>query len=275
MMRNLADKVIVITGAGSGIGRELARSFAAENCRLALSDINEKGLNETVAQLRMSDDRVTTHIVDVSDREASEQFALAVVEKFGQVDVLINNAGLASVGMVDEVSYEAFHRVIDVNMWGVVYGCRAFLPYLKQRPESVLANVSSINGMVPFMSNGPYNMSKYAVYGLNETLMMELRDTPVHVLSIHPGGIKTDIVNSSIGVTAENKAGFAKLANTTAEQAATAIVKAIKAKRSYLFIGPDAKFMQFLKRLSPRLTLRIMIWLTARVLPQKSPIASR
>lgn len=273
-MRNLDGKVIVITGAGSGIGRELAQSFAAENCRLALSDISERGLNETVALLNLGSDRVSTHIVDVSDREASDQFAGAVVEKFGQVDVLVNNAGLACVGVVDEVSYEAFERVIDVNMWGVVYGCRAFLPYLKQRPESVLANVSSINGMVPFMSNGPYNMSKYAVYGLNETLMMELRDTPVHVLSIHPGGIKTDIVNSSIGVTDENKAGFAKLANTTAEQAATAIVKAVKGKKSYLFIGSDAKFMQFLKRLSPKFALHFMIWLTARVLPQKGSIAT-
>jgi NAD(P)-dependent dehydrogenase (short-subunit alcohol dehydrogenase family) len=269
-MKNLQDKVIVITGAGSGIGRELALQFAAENCRLGLSDINQDGLEETASLLNLDDDRVATYIVDVSDLQASEKFALDVVQKFGQVDVMINNAGLASVGLLDEVSYEAFQRVINVNMWGVVYGCRAFLPYLRKRPESVLANVSSINGMVPFMSNGPYNMSKYAVYGLNETLMMELKDTPVHVLSIHPGGIKTDIVNNSIGATNENKIGFKKLAITTPEQAAAAIIRAVKAKKPYLFIGRDAKFMQFMKRISPRFTLRFIPWLTARVIPQKA-----
>jgi butyryl-CoA dehydrogenase len=115
-MKNLQDKVIVITGAGSGIGRELALQFAAENCRLGLSDINQEGLEKTASLLNLGDDRVATYIVDVSDLQASEKFALDVVQKFGQVDVMINNAGLASVGLLDEVSYEAFQRVINVNM---------------------------------------------------------------------------------------------------------------------------------------------------------------
>jgi NAD(P)-dependent dehydrogenase (short-subunit alcohol dehydrogenase family) len=268
-MMDLKEKVIVITGAGSGIGRQLAVQFAAENCRLALSDINKDGLDETAALLNLGDDRVATFIVDASDRDASEKFALDVVEKFGQVDVLINNAGLTSVGPIDEVTYETFERVINVNMWGVVYGCRAFLPHLKRRAESVLANVSSINGMVPFIDNGPYNMSKYAVYGLNETLMLELRDTPVHVLSIHPGGINTNIANSAIDAKEETKTAFGKVAKTSAEQAAGAIVKAVKVKKRYLFIGRDAKFMQLLKRVSPKLALRFVIGLTARAMPKQ------
>jgi NAD(P)-dependent dehydrogenase (short-subunit alcohol dehydrogenase family) len=268
-MKNLTDKVVVITGAGSGIGRALALKFADENCRLALSDINESSLEETAAKLGMGDERVTTHVVDVSDREASERFAESVVKKFGVVDVVINNAGLSSSGPLDEVSYETFERVINVNMWGVVYGTRAFLPHLKSRPEAVLANVASINSMVPFIDNGPYNISKYAVYGLNESLMLELADSPVHVLSIHPGGIQTNIVNSGIGASDELKAGFDKLARTTAEEAAIAIVKAVKAKKRSLFIGADAKFMQLLKRVSVGLTLRFISWLTARTVPQK------
>lgn len=268
-MMNLKDRVIVITGAGSGIGRQLAVQFAAENCRLALSDINQEGLDETTALLNLGHDRVASYIVDVSDRDRSKKFARDVVEKFGQVDVLINNAGLTSVGPIEEVSYEAFERVINVNMWGVVYGCRAFLPYLKERPESVLANVSSINGMVPFADNGPYNMSKYAVYGLNETLMLELRDTPVHLLSIHPGGIDTNIANSAIDAKEETKSAFSKLASTSPEQAAGAIVKAVKARKRYLFIGRDAKFMQLLKRISPRLALWFIAGLTARVMPSQ------
>ncbi len=269
-MMSLQDRVIVITGAGSGIGRQLAVQFATEKCRLALSDINQKGLDETVALLNIDPHKVASFIVGVSDREATVAFARLVMEKFGQVDVLINNAGLTSVGSIDAVSYEAFERVISVNMWGVVYGCRAFLPYLKERPESVLANVSSINGMVPFADNGPYNMSKYAVYGLNETLMMELRDTSVRVLSIHPGGISTNIVNNSIGADTRTREGFAKLAKTTPEQAAVAIVNAVKNKKRYLFIGRDAKFMQLMKRFSPRLALGFSLWMTARVLASEN-----
>lgn len=263
----LKDKVVVITGAGSGIGRQLAVQFASEQCRLALSDVNLNGLEETSAQLNLADDRLVTQLVDVSDRLVMEQFADDVVEKFGQVDVVVNNAGITSVGPLDEVSYETFEQIINVNMWGVVYGSRAFLPHLKKRPEAVLANVSSINGMVPFINNGPYNMSKYAVYGLNETLMLELRDTSVQLLSIHPGGIDTNIANSAIDTNEKMKTGFSKLAATSAEQAASAIVSAVRRRKSYLFIGKDAKFMQALKRLSPKLALRFIVWLTARVMP--------
>jgi len=269
-MKNLTNKVVVITGAGSGIGRALALQCATEHCRLALSDVNADGLKETLELLNLGEERVATYLVDVSDITAMEKFAGAVVDKYGQVDVVINNAGLTSVGLLDEVTYETFERIINVNMWGVVYGCRAFLPYLKLQSESVLANVSSINGMVPFLSNGPYNMSKYAVYGLNETLMMELRDTSVQVLSIHPGGISTNIANNSINADTRTQEGFAKLANTTPEQAALAIVNAMKKKKRYLFIGRDAKFMQLLKRVSPRLALRFIVWLTARLLPSEN-----
>ena len=269
-MKNLTNKVVVITGAGSGIGRALALQCAAENCRLALSDVNADGLKETLKLLKLDEEKAVTYLVDVSDVTAMKEFAGAVVEKYGRVDVVINNAGLASVGLLDEVSYETFERVINVNMWGVVYGCRVFLPYLKLQSESVLANVSSINGMVPFLKNGPYNMSKYAVYGLNETLMMELRDTSVQVLSIHPGGISTNIVDNSINADTRTREGFAKLANTTPEQAALAIVNAVKKKKRYLFIGRDAKLMQLMKRVSPRLALGFVAWLTQRALGSES-----
>jgi short-subunit dehydrogenase len=132
-----------------------------------------------------------------------------------------------------------------------VYGTRAFLPYLMQRPEAVLANVSSIFGVVPSPGSGPYNMSKLAVLGLNETLMIELKDTPVKVLSIHPGGIQTNIANSALGMDDTSKATFNKKLMTTAPKAAKAIVKAIKAGKSQIFIGPDAQFMQALKRVWP------------------------
>ncbi|MCB1853673.1 MAG: SDR family NAD(P)-dependent oxidoreductase [Halieaceae bacterium] len=260
-MKNLKDKVVVITGAGSGIGRALAHAFAGQGSLLALSDNNRQTLAETVRQLELDKERVLSAVVDSSNREATERFAAKVVKAFGQVDVVINNAGIASKGYLDEVDYATFERVINVNMWGVVYGTRAFLPYLKERPEAVLANVSSIFGMVPAAGTGPYNMSKYAVLGFNETLMIELKDTSVKVLSIHPGGIGTNIANNAIGMDKQGAERFNKNLLTSAPQAAKAIVKAIKAGKSQLFIGPDALVLQALKRAWPGAAL----WASGRL----------
>lgn len=260
-MKKLNEKVVVITGAGSGIGRSLAVAFAAEGCLLALSDINPPELAETVKQLKLSGDRVAGFDVDVADREAMEKFASDVVDKFGHVDIVVNNAGIACKGPVAEIDYEIFEKVIDVNMWGVVYGTRAFLPYLKQRSEATLVNISSIFGVAPSPGTGPYNMSKFAVLGLNETLMMELKGTPVGVLSVHPGGIQTNIANNSLGMDKQTKVDFNKLLMTTAPSTARAIVKAIKSGKSQVFIGPDAKVMQALKRIWPGATR----WASMRV----------
>jgi len=254
-MKNLNSKVAVITGAGSGIGRALAARLAAEGCRLALSDVNETGLAETVDSLNLPDDRVISHRLDVSDRQAVEQHAADIMAAYGQVDIVINNAGIASKGYIDTIDYATIERVININMWGVLYGSKAFLPHLKQRPEAALVNISSINGMVPFPGNGPYNISKYAVLGLNETLMLELKGTPVQVLSVHPGGIQTNIANNALNMTESSKKEFNSLLMTTAPRAAEVIVEAIKAGKSQVFIGKDAKFMQLLKRTWPKAAL--------------------
>ena len=256
-MKQLENKVAVVTGAASGIGRELAVQLADMGCRLALSDINEKGLNETVAMLDLTPDSAKAFFVDSSDLAAVDQFAVDVVESFDHVDIVINNAGIASKGSIEETPLSVFERVINVNMWGVVHGCRAFLPYLRQRPEASLVNIASIYSMISQPLNGPYNMSKYAVYGLNETLMLELKDTPVHVLSVHPGGIKTNIANSALDIDEESRDRFNKLLRTTAASAASQIIQGIRKNRSQIYIGSDAKTFQAIKRLSPRLARRI------------------
>ncbi len=256
-MKVVDNKVAVVTGAGSGIGRSLAQQLAAAGCRLALTDVRGESLEETLASLGLPDEYVLVRAFDVSEREAMEAFADAVVEQFGQVDIVINNAGVGSNGAFEEQSYDTFRKVFDVNMWGVIYGTRVFLPHLRTRPEASLVNVSSINGMVPFPLNGPYNMSKYAVLGLNETLMMELKDSTVQISSVHPGAIKTNIANFGIGHTKENKKAFAKAALTTADQAAAQIIKGIKKKKSHIFVGADAKLFQLLKRISAKLTLKL------------------
>jgi NAD(P)-dependent dehydrogenase (short-subunit alcohol dehydrogenase family) len=263
-MTDVQDKVVALTGAASGIGRALARALAAKGASLAIADVNEVGLRETATLLRGTAGKVTTHVVDVRRREAVYAFAAEVEAQHGGADVIINNAGLTVRSRIEDVSYEDFELVIGVNMWGVIYGSKAFLPLLRKRPEGHIVNISSINAMVPFPENGPYNISKYAVLALCETLTMELGSDPIHVTCVHPGGIRTNIVRSSKGATSRDAAAFDRIARTSAEQAAAAILRGIEKNTQQIFVGLDAKAMAAAKRVVPHLTLRSTGALVAR-----------
>ncbi len=264
-MKHLADKVAAITGAGSGLGRSLALVLADEGCHLALADINLQGLQETARLLEGKPIKTSSQQLDVADREQVYAWADATVREHGAVDLIINNAGVAVFEKLEKLSYEDFEWVFNVNFWGVVYGTRAFLPYLKQRPEGHIVNISSINGMVPFPDNGPYNVAKFALRGFNLTLVQEMRGTPVHVTSVHPGGIQTNIVrNARFRKPADREINqndlvevFASIAKTTPDQAARKIVKGIKKNRERLLVGLDAKFIDAMSRLAPLTTLKI------------------
>lgn len=256
-MSTLADKVAVVTGAGSGIGRALALQLAARGAHVALSDVNAAGLAETAASIQ-GPTRVTTHVVDVRDWDAMQRHAGDVKEAHGGADVVINNAGLAVRGSVEEMAYDDFRLVIDVNFWGVVHGVKAFFPLLRERGAGHFVNISSINGMVPFFKNGPYNASKYAVYGLNETLMQELSGEKIRVLSVHPGGIQTNIANNARHVSHDEAAFFNRIARTSAKDAAVAILDAVESGQQSLFIGMDAWLMSLAKRLMPEWTVKLV-----------------
>ncbi len=256
-MKNLQNKVAVVTGAGSGIGRCLAQQLAKAGAELVLADVAQKNLEATVGELH-GQTKITSHVVDVSKREQVYALADAALKDHGQVDIVINNAGVTVLQPLDEVSYEDFEWVMNVNFWGVVYGTLAFLKHLKTRPEAAVVNISSVNGFVPFPTNGPYNCSKYAVYGFNETLHQELTDTNVIVTSVHPGGIKTNIVrNAKVHASpggndkAHLTSRFDAIAQTSAEDAAKAILGAINKKKKKLLIGLDAHAMDLAKRLMP------------------------
>ncbi len=256
-MKDLKNKVAVVTGAGSGIGKQLAHQLAKAGAELVLADVAQKNLEATVGELH-GQTKITSHVVDVSQREQVYALAAAALKDHGQIDIVINNAGVAVLQPLDQVSYEDFEWVMNVNFWGVVYGTLAFLPHLKVRPEASIVNISSVNGFVPFPTNGPYNCSKYAVYGFNETLHQELVDTNVVVTSVHPGGIKTNIVrNAKVHTTpGGNDKGhitsrFDSVAQTSAEDAAKAILGAIQKKKKKLLIGLDAYAMDLAKRLAP------------------------
>ncbi|MDY6905846.1 MAG: SDR family oxidoreductase [Thermodesulfobacteriota bacterium] len=258
-MKSLKDKVVAITGAGSGIGRGLALRLASEGCALALSDINETGLQETAGMIKAPGAAVSTHVVDTGNRDRVYQYADDAAAHHGGVDMIINNAGVTVSESLEKVSYEDFEWLININMWGVVYGTRAFLPLLKKRAEGHIVNISSINGMVPFPHNGPYNMSKCAVRAFSETLMQELNGTGIHVTCVHPGGIKTNILANARfyhtpgGQLNQTEAAgkFARLAKTTPDKAAAIIIAGIKENKKRIMVGMDARMMDLTSRISP------------------------
>jgi len=193
-MRDLKGKVAVITGAGSGIGRGLAVNLAKEGCSLALADVDESGLTETVKLLEDENIRAETYRVDVSDQERVYRFADEVIEAYGKVDIVINNAGVQLKETLEDVSYEDLDWLMGINLYGVIYGCKAFLPYLKREPIANLVNVSSVQGIFTNPNSGPYCTSKFAVRGFTLTLAQELRESTVNVSCVYPGGVRTNIV---------------------------------------------------------------------------------
>lgn len=267
-MKDLNNKVAAITGAGSGIGRMLAVRLAAENCHLALSDIDETGLKETQAMIN-GNINVSTHCVDVSREAEVRRFADEAATHHGGVDIIINNAGVVLGDLLETVTMEDFQWLMGINFWGVVYGTMAFLPYLRKRPEGHVVNISSINGIIPNPNNGPYCAAKFAVRGYTETLYQELKNTPIRVSCVHPGGIKTNIarnarVNRTLnGITSEQAAELydKEVFITTAEQAAQIIISGIRRNRRRIMVGRDAKALDLLTRLFPK----SMVWLSAVV----------
>jgi short-subunit dehydrogenase len=267
-MQTLKDKVVVITGAASGIGRALALECGRQGARLLLADLNEPGLVELSAQLHALG--VTSHTQRVDAGSESDIFALAQTCQalFGAADVVVNNAGVTLVSSVEKLQTADAHWIMNINFWGVVHGCRAFLPQLRTRPEATLVNISSIFAMVSVPSQSMYNAAKAAVRGFSDSLREELRETPVKVLCVHPGGIRTNIANNArladlslLQVSAaQMRSSFALNARTTPEQAALAIVRALESGQTRLMIGADARIIDWIYRLLPG---RASTWATA------------
>lgn len=269
-MKSFQDKVAAITGAGSGMGRELAIELARQGCHLALSDVNEQGLAQTVALLKAYPVRVTSTRLDVSQREAVYAWADAVVREHGKVNLIFNNAGVALGSTLEGVAYEDFEWIMNINFWGVVYGSKAFLPHLRASGDGHIINTSSIFGLFAVPANGCYNASKFAVRGFSECLRqeMELTAAPVSVTSVHPGGIKTNIAQAARmssnleGLLAKDaqsaRDNFDKLFITSANRAARIILKAVQGNKRRVLVGPDAKFMDLLVRLLPSAYQRLV-----------------
>jgi len=246
----IATNVFVVTGAGSGIGREVAKELLRRGGRVAGVDIHQEALEETRA-LAHAGDRMSLHVVDVTDRAAVERLPHEVLDAHGHVDGLAHIAGIIQPFVtIDELSIEQIEKVMNVNFWGTVNLDKTFIPLLRQRPQASLLNVSSMGALVPVPGQGAYGASKAAVKLLTETLYAELADTTIDVTVVFPGGVGTNIAeNSGVDV---SKLGAASSAEVTAANVAgRLIVDAIERGTPRLLIGKDAKSLDKLARVAP------------------------
>ncbi|MBV1883195.1 MAG: SDR family NAD(P)-dependent oxidoreductase [Pseudomonadales bacterium] len=260
-MKNLSNKVAAITGAASGIGQALALSLAKEGCHIAITDINAVGLKETVKLAESFGVKVTSQTLDVADREAMEAWAKQVDKDHGGVNIVINNAGVALSATVEDMAYDDFEWIMGINFWGVVYGTKAFMPYLKQADEAHIINISSVFGIISVPTQSAYNAAKFGVRGFTESLRQELEisGSNISCTTIHPGGIKTNIAKSARVTDTDimkidkdaMAADFEKIAATTAEGAAKAIIKGLKQNKRRVLIGADAKVIDLFQRFLP------------------------
>lgn len=268
-MTKIQGKVAVVTGAGSGIGRELALQLAAKGARVAVSDVDLAGLEQTRALLatqaglaagETDDTAVHVQRLDVAEREAVLEYAETVKNHFGAVHIIVNNAGIAFNGPVEQTEFKDVERIMDVDFWGVVNGTKAFLPHLIESGDGHVVNVSSLFGLLSMPGQAAYNAAKFAVRGFTEALQQEMiaDRRPVRVTCVHPGGVKTAIARNATaaeGMSAKDAAAFfdKHLARTTAEQAAATIIRGVERDRSRVLIGADAKLLDALVRLFPAL----------------------
>ena len=260
------DSVAVITGAASGIGRALAIRFAKEGLAgIAISDWNESGLFETAAEIKKLGVPVSSHVIDVSKLDQVQWFADEVIERHGRVTHLVNNAGVGLFGTFEHISIADIEWLMGVNFWGVVYGCKVFLPTLLKQDEAHIVNVSSVFGFIAPEEQTAYCASKFAVRGFTESLRHEYKNTNLHVACVHPGGILTDIArNSKVGENTpeewkqQGSKFFDRVARTTPEAAAETILRGIEQKNPRILIGNDAKQISLISRLFPTRYLSVI-----------------
>jgi NADP-dependent 3-hydroxy acid dehydrogenase YdfG len=273
-MEGFAGKVAVVTGAGSGIGQALAIELARSGAKVAISDINTEGLAATEERLKAIGAPVKADRLDVTEREAFAVYADAVVEHFGKVNQIYNNAGIAFAGDVEATAFKDIEKVMDVDFWGVVKGTKVFLPHLIASGDGHIINVSSVFGLFSVPGQAAYNAAKFAVRGFTEALRQEmiLAGHPVKVTTVHPGGIKTNIVRNMTAVDSIDKGDLAenfdkKLAKTSPQKAARIILDGVRKNRARVLVGSDAKVLDVIVRATGSGYQRVFSTVMSRLVP--------
>jgi NADP-dependent 3-hydroxy acid dehydrogenase YdfG len=265
-MKQLDTRVAVVTGAGSGIGQATSVLLAQSGCRLALADVNERGLEETQRRIVALGRDATIHRVDVSDRAQVQRLSDEVMDHYGAVHILMNNAGVSVNARFSDLTLADFEWLMGVNFWGVVYGCKSFLPHLLAAAEAHIVNISSLFGLIGVPQQTAYCASKFAVRGFSEALRAELVSSQVGLTCVHPGGIATNIAaNSRVsGDDVHRKRHeraiqrFKKM--LPPERAAQQIVRAITRGQSRLLIARETFVIDAAKRIAPTATDHLVEW---------------
>lgn len=271
-LNRFSGQVAAITGAGSGMGRAIARRLATLGAQVAICDVGAESLEAVTAELEHLPGEVVASVVDVADRAAVERWAAETHAHFGKVNYVFNNAGVSVTGNVDVLGIRDFEWLMNINFWGVVHGTQAFLPYLHAAAYGHIVNTASVFGIIAVPTQSAYNASKFAVRGFTESLRQELQDTAIGVSCVCPGGVKTNIVNSSRYIPQDNAApskesmaaSFEELAGLTSDQAADIILRGVLVNRARILVGNDAKIIALLHRLMPVQYPRVLTWLRNR-----------
>jgi NAD(P)-dependent dehydrogenase (short-subunit alcohol dehydrogenase family) len=256
-MKSLKDKVVVVTGAGSGIGRATAKAFAGEGARLVLADISRERLDNLQKTLQERDIQASVFALDVSDKKQVADLAQFTLDTYGRVDVIHNNAGIGMGGPLEVFSLEDWERIVGVNFWSVVYGTHYFLPHMKQQRSGHIVNTSSAAGYWGLAGLGAYTATKHAIIGFSDVLRAEVRRYNIGVSTICPGIIKTSIVHDgkqtmlpTAKIDQKKMAAFYDRFGWSPDRVARAVIKAVKKNRGLVPVGPEAWVMWYAKRLS-------------------------
>ena len=285
-MKTFQNKVAVITGAGSGMGRYLALNLAQEGCNVAICDINTSSLKETEELIKNYNISCSTHNLDLRDKNNINILVKETLLNHGKVDLLFNNAGVVSPSAFLEMKESDWDWCNDINFNSLVYCSRAFLPHLMKDEESALVNTSSIFGIITTPNNTVYHASKFAVRGFTESLAMELKDDPIQVNCVYPGHIGTNIVldarfgkdilltngeyakdNKGNALTVKDVGSTFKESGMNPDKAAKIILKGVKKNKKRIFVGLDAKIMEIAQRLSPSHYIAIIPILNLLIFP--------
>ncbi len=262
-------KTWVITGGGGGIGHHLVLQLAQRGCRVAAVDISEQALRQTASRASAGD-RLSTHVVDITDKAAVESLVGSVLDAHGSVDGLVNNAGIIQPFVAfAELDEADIRRVLDVNLMGTIYMLKAFMPLLRDRPEAYIANVSSMGGFFPFPQQTMYGASKAAVKLLTEGLFAELDGTGVGVSVVMPGPTNTGIAAGMSGLPESSEQSRIPL--TEPDEAARMIIEGIERDRLHIYLGPISRLANIAIRVAPRRAILFVRAQMASMMSEQQP----